>query len=172
MSSSTFKARTRWALNCSVCSTSQSFKSTGCSEISTVPHCKVVLQQALWERWPLSSCSNILSISRSLFSFLKLCETYLKVSPVDGNVSESHFSRSDTPLLSLQQPLSLDQDCSVLRDQQVSLELRVTFAWVNCATSFICFFFFFLSLSPEQAFTPPSPLQHATSHHIRGKSLY
>ncbi|XP_031713938.1 regulator of G-protein signaling 14 isoform X2 [Anarrhichthys ocellatus] len=26
------------------------------------------------------------------------------------------------------QPLSLDQDCSVLRDQQVSLELRVTFA--------------------------------------------
>lgn len=38
----------------------------------------------------------------------------------------------------LQQPLSLDQDCSVLRDQQVTLELRVKFAWVN--TSFLLFF--------------------------------
>ncbi|XP_041846573.1 regulator of G-protein signaling 14-like isoform X3 [Melanotaenia boesemani] len=32
------------------------------------------------------------------------------------------------------QPLSLDQDCSVLRDQQVSLELRVTFALENAFT--------------------------------------
>ncbi|KAM4732526.1 regulator of G-protein signaling 14 isoform 2-T2 [Anableps anableps] len=32
------------------------------------------------------------------------------------------------------QPLSLDQDCSVLRDQQVSLELRVTFALENTFT--------------------------------------
>lgn len=31
-------------------------------------------------------------------------------------------------LFPLQQPLSLDQDCSILRDQQVTLELRVTFA--------------------------------------------
>uniref|UniRef100_A0A3P9N6P9 Regulator of G protein signaling 14a n=1 Tax=Poecilia reticulata TaxID=8081 RepID=A0A3P9N6P9_POERE len=31
-------------------------------------------------------------------------------------------------------PLSLDQDCSVLRDQQVSLELRVTFALENAFT--------------------------------------
>lgn len=38
----------------------------------------------------------------------------------------------------LQQPLSLDQDCSVLRDQQVTLELRVKFVWVN--TSFLLFF--------------------------------
>lgn len=33
-------------------------------------------------------------------------------------------------LFPLQQPLALDQDCSILRDQQVTLELRVTFAWV------------------------------------------
>lgn len=42
-----------------------------------------------------------------------------------------------------QQPLSLDQDCSVLRDQQVTLDFRVKFVWVN--TSFLLFFLVFVT---------------------------
>lgn len=35
---------------------------------------------------------------------------------------------NDNLVLSAKQPLLLDQDCSVLKDQQVNLELRIKFA--------------------------------------------
>lgn len=63
----------------------------------------------------------------------------------------------------LQQPLSLDQDCSVLRDQQVTLELRVKFVWVN--TSFL---FILWSLSPQQAPPPTSSIQHVLCDDMQG----
>lgn len=77
MSSSIFRARTRWALSCSVCSTSHSvqIKKLFKSNCDTLQSWKVVLQQAVWERWLLSSYSDILSTSHSLFCF---SETYLK----------------------------------------------------------------------------------------------
>lgn len=135
--------------------TGGNFKSRGCWKTSTVQRCTVVLQQAVWERWLPSSCSNILSASHSLVLFVKLCETYYKV---EADISESHFNFSPSDALSLlpQQPLSLDQDCSVLRDQQVSLELRVKFVWVNCVTSFASFFF---------CLWHPSRLSHPTHPH-------
>ena len=81
MSLSTFKGRTRWVLSCPVSHISHSFKSRSCSSI--VRHCTAVLQQAVWERWLPSSCSNILSNSHAFFSFVKVCETYFKELPVE-----------------------------------------------------------------------------------------
>lgn len=63
----------------------------------------------------------------------------------------------------LHQPLSLDQDCSVLRDQQVTLELRVKFAWVNFPSMFFYFFFLILLIihthSPWKSDTNTGSLQ-------------